>query len=227
MAITKFKITRLPIRANLKLSGGLLPLNQEYHISQQATMTVDVFDRGVPYDDFGFKLGNDGGDWSPEYKCTINALVNINTPEITPNNLFVTTGGQRSLAGDIIWNTSTDRVTIVSITGDGYLVINGSRANEGQTYFVYELVNLIFVSTAGIETQNAVTTIVLLPANANENGVNANIIITTTGNLKGTIGEDDGSEYVSGTLTQRLGLNPSISGQTGGVTIIQGTLTTV
>lgn len=227
MSITKFKITRKPVRADLKISGGLVPLNQEYHISQQATMTVDVFDRGVPYDDFGFKLGNDNGDWSPEYKCTINALVNVSTPEITPNNLLVATGGQRNLAGDVIWNTSTDRIKVVSISSEGYLVINGSRAIIGQTYFVYDFINLIFVSTANIISQNVATTITLLPSNDSGDGVNADIVITTTGNLQGTIGETDATETVTGVLTQRLGLNPSISGQTGGVTIVIGTLIAV
>jgi len=228
MAITKFKITRKPVRADLKLAGGLLPLNQEYHISQQATMTVDVFDRGVPYDNFGFKLGNDNGDWSPEYQCTINALVSVSTPEITPNNLFVATGGQRNLAGDIVWNTSTDRIKVVSISGDGFLVVNGSRAIIGQTYFVYEFINLIFVSTASIETQNVVTTITLLPSNDSGDGVNADIVITTTGNLRAVINDlETTDELVTGTLTNRLGLNPSISGQTSGVSIVIGTLTVV
>ena len=189
MAITKFRITQLPSLASLKISGGIVPLNQEYHISQQAQMTVEVFDRGVPYDTFKFQLGNDGGDWSPSYVCTINAHVNVGTPSITPNDLFVATGGQRSLNGDIIWNTSTDRIKLVSVTNPeyGYLVINGSQAVIGQTYSVSEFINLIFVSTANIYTQNVVTTITLLPSNADGDGSNADIVITTTGNLAGTI----------------------------------------
>lgn len=189
MAITKFRITQLPSLASLKISGGIVPLNQEYHISQQAQMTVEVFDRGVPYDTFKFQLGNDGGDWSPSYTCTINAHVNVGTPSITPNALYVATGGQRNLTGDIIWNTSTDRIKLVSVTNPqyGYLVINGSQAIIGQTYSVSEFINLIFVSTANIYTQNVTVTLVLLPSNSNEDGSNVNITITTTGNLSGTI----------------------------------------
>lgn len=222
MAITKFKITRLPVRASLKLSGGTLPLNQEYHISQQAQMTVDVFDRGEPYDDFGFKLGNDNGDWSPEYNCTINALVDAGVPTITPVNISVPTAGTRDITADIVYTASTDRIVLKSITGLGYLNINGSRAIVGNTYYLYDFVNVIFVSIANIESQNEVTTVVLTPENGTQTGADANIVLTTSGNLRGVV-DINNDELV--TVTGTLIWKPSkLIGQINGSSTVSGTL---
>ena len=87
MAIIKFKITRLPKRAILKVDAVPMVLGQEYTIPQQAQMTCDVSDLGVPYDDFGYKLGNDKNIWSAEYKCTVNANVDTGAFIIT-NEVF-------------------------------------------------------------------------------------------------------------------------------------------
>lgn len=226
MAITKFKISRLPLVGSLKISGGNVPLNQEYHISQQNAMTFEVFDRGVPYDTFGFRLGNDYGDWSPEYNCTINALVNSSTPLINSVNLSVATAAQTDITADIVWNDSTDRFTIVSIVGNGYLLINGSIAVVGQVYYVSDITTIIFVSISNIDAQNDQTTIVLTPANSNETGPAANIVLTTSSNLRGIINPnpDEADEYVFGTLIIKT-YNPLIQGEINGIATVNGNLT--
>jgi hypothetical protein len=203
MAITKFKITRLPIRADLKVLAAFVPLNQEYHISQQSDMTIDVSDRGVPYDSFGYKLGNDNGDWSPEYNVTVNALTDSGTPSLTPYSTTIPTAGSLDITANIVTNDDTDRFTVISITGNGYLILNDSIVDIGDVIFLYQLIELIFVSTASILSQNVVTTITLKPSNVDGDGANADIVITTTGNLHGSIviNDNDTDQIVSGTLT--------------------------
>lgn len=200
--ITKIKITRLPVRAQLKLLAVAVTLDQEIHISQEPDLTIDVSDRGVPYDNFGFRLGNEEGDWSPEYKASINANINVGTPNIPHANIDIATLGNLDITANINYNNSTDRIKVESISSNGYITINGSKAIVGKTYMTYEFLNIIFIATAGLESQNAVTTIVLLPGNKDGDGLSANIILTTTGNLRGSISnEDNDTDLITGVLT--------------------------
>lgn len=186
--ITKIKITRLPVRADLKLSAVLVTLDQEMHVSEESNLTVDISNRGVPYDNFGFRLGNDTGDWSPEYKATINGQVNTNTPDIPTANTNVATLGTIDLTASIVPNDSTDRIKVESVNPNyGNLIINGSKAIIGKTYMIYEFINIFFDSTAPLTSQNITTVIALLPGNKDGDGASTNINITTTGNLQGTI----------------------------------------
>ena len=186
--ITKIKITRLPLRADLKLSAVLVTLDQEIHISDESNLTVDIAGRGVPYDNFGFKLGNDTGIWSPEYKATINGDVNTSTPDIPTAEIDIATNGSLDITSSIVPNDSTDRVKVVSVSPNyGFFVINGSRAVVGKTYMLYEFINLFFNSNVNLASQNLVTAINLLPGNKDGDGAAVNINITTLGNLQGSI----------------------------------------
>lgn len=186
--ITKFKITRLPTRAVLKISTVLIVLDQEYHISEQADMTVDISDRGVPYDNFDFKLGNDEGAWSPEYKATVNGQVDVNAPDIPYVETIVPTALATDITSSFVFNTSTDRIKIMDIDPKyGDIIINGNDIVIGQTYMIWEFVNVIFVSTASIISQNMTTTISIRAGNKNEFSVANDIDITTKGNLQGSI----------------------------------------
>jgi hypothetical protein len=182
MAITKFKISRLPQRAELRLLGGLIPLNQEYFISQQSDMTVDALDRGVPYDSFGFKLGNDNGDWSLEYSIIINALVNVFDPEVTTIILEGIIDESSDVTANFVFNDSTDRVTIDSITQSENFYINGILAQVGKTYMLYDFINLSIIPTNVNGTEIYVT-----PKNNTTNGTSTLFEVTIKGNLIGAI----------------------------------------
>ena len=114
--ITKFKITKLPLRAILKISSIPVVLNQEYHISEQENMTCDITERGVPFDEFLFQLGNDNGIWSNVSKSVINVQVDSNTPTVILTDLTIAYKETIDITGNFNFNTSTDRVIITSIS---------------------------------------------------------------------------------------------------------------
>jgi len=186
MAIIKFKITRLPKRAILKVDAVPMVLGQEYTIPQQAQMTCDVSDLGVPYDDFGYKLGNDKNIWSAEYKCTVNANVDTGAFIITNEVFDVTINNTTAIP--ITLEDQVDRITIVSHSPKyGELLINGSQAILGKTYMRYNYFNLQFSSNANLDTQNIES--ILSYTKGNKNGTSSACTYTfkTTANLSGSI----------------------------------------
>ena len=186
--ITKFKITRTAKRAVIKISTVSIVVDQEYPITEQANMTIDVTERGVPFDTFGFKLGNGNGSWSPEYTATIKGEVNTSTPAIPYVETLIPTTGQTDITSSFVFNTSTDRIKINGINPKyGNLLINGSDVILGKTYFKYEFINVIFSSTAELTSQSITSSITIQAGNKNEFAVANNIDITTKGNLQGSI----------------------------------------
>jgi len=193
--ITKFKVTIPPLDANLKIDGVAVVKNQEYPISKQADMTLDVLGRAVPYDTFRFKVGNDDANWSAEMTATINVQVNNQTPVVTLLDIFIPTTISASgesypyiINSQVSFNDSTDRYKIDLISPkDGYIAINGQNAKIGVTYRLCDLVTMAFVSTAAIDSKNALTTIYISPGNVNEWGASTPLNITTKGNLSSVI----------------------------------------
>lgn len=167
MPVTKFKITRAPKRATLNILGVAFVLNQEYSIFNQNSMTVEALERGVSYDDFGFKLGNENGVWSPEYKCTVNVQVGSGTPTFTSFQLATTLYTEIDITNNFIFDANTDRVWLTSITpGKGTLMINGSPARTSKYYKLYDFKNVKFTPYDNIESQNSTVVITLRVGNA-------------------------------------------------------------
>jgi len=152
--ITKFKITRVPKTAVIEISSVAIVLDQEYPISSQTDMTIAISGTGVPYDDFGYKLGNEDSSWSREINAVINANVETNTPEITPLDLLVTTNGTLDILPSIVTNSSTDKIRIVEINPkQGNLIINGSNVVDGQIIFISNLISSVFRSQIDVNTK--------------------------------------------------------------------------
>lgn len=186
--ITKFKIIELPLRASIQIDAIDVVINQEYHVTKQETMTVDVTDRGVPYDSFMYQLGNENGDWSQPLKATINAEVNNSTPIVTANQLTVPTVSNTDITADIVFNDSTDRVEIVDIDPKfGDLYADGQKLAVSSQIMLYKFKNVIFKSRAPLTSQEVTTTFTLRAGNSIGWGPTADIDITTTGNLHGII----------------------------------------
>ena len=184
MALTKFKITELPISTNILLKIAEIPvvLNQEYSRSQQSLLTADALNRGVPLGFFKFQIGNDNGIWSIEYVASISAAVNVFTPEVITTNILTETNLITLINPFLIFKSSTDRVRIHSIIGEQGFYVNGTLAIIGKTYFLYEFINVIFI---GYDV-NA-TVINLIPANATTSGAITPLIINIKNNLSGII----------------------------------------
>jgi len=160
MAITKFKITRAPNRATLNILGVAFVLNQEYSIFNQNSMTVEALERGVSYDDFGFKLGNENGIWSPEYKCTINAQVNTGTPISVSFEVDTTLYHELDITNDFIFDNNTDRVWITAMTpGKGTLTVNGNPVIFFKPYRLYLFKEVKFIAYDNIYSQNSTAVI--------------------------------------------------------------------
>ena len=107
--ITKFKITRLPIRASLTIDGIDVVLDQEYSITKQEVMVATAYSKGNPYDDFLFRVGNNDGLWSNEAKCTINVNTTLVMPSCTPIVVNIQSGEENDLSGPIpiVWEDWT------------------------------------------------------------------------------------------------------------------------
>jgi hypothetical protein len=160
MAVTKFKITRAPNRATLNILGVAFVLNQEYSIFNENSMTVEAFERGVSYDDFGFKLGNENGIWSPEYKCTINAHVNTGTPISVSFEVDTTLYKEIDITDDFIFDDKTDRVWITEMTPvKGTMTVNGNPVIFFKPYRLYLFKNVKFVPYDDIDSQNSTTVV--------------------------------------------------------------------
>lgn len=195
MAIIKFKITRLPKRAALKVDAVPMVLGQEYAISQQAQMTCDVSDLGVPYDDFGYKLGNDTSVWSPEYKCTINANVEDLPITISSDNYNVALNEVTPIAFTL--ENQSDRIIITNHNPKyGELYINGSQAILGKVYMRYNFVNLSFHSNYDLDSQNVVSVINYQKGNKTGYVSGSTMSFTSTANIAGIINSDTTSTGV-------------------------------
>jgi len=160
MPVTKFKITRAPKRAQVNILGVAFVLDQEYSIFNQSSMTVEAFERGVSYDDFGFKLGNENGVWSPEYTCTINAQVNNGVPISVSFQVDTTLYMEIDITDDFIFDNNTDRVWITEMTpGKGTLTVNGNPVIFFKPYKLYLFKNVKFVAYDDIDSQNSTTVV--------------------------------------------------------------------
>jgi len=167
MAVTKFKITRAPKRAQVNILGVAFVLDQEYSIFNQSSMTVEAFERGVSYDDFGFKLGNENGVWSPEYTCTINAQVNNGVPISVSFEVDTTLYMEIDITDDFIFDNNTDRVWITEMTpGKGTLTVNGNPVIFFKPYKLYLFKNVKFIAYDDIDSQNSTTVVSFRVGNA-------------------------------------------------------------
>jgi len=202
MAITKFKITRALERATLKIATVDYVLDQEYPIYQQSEMVTTVDNVGVPFDSFGFKLGNNDNVWSPEYNCNINAQVLNGTPTIPVNPL-----NQSHLLNEIIditsifiFDNNTDRIVFTEkiLPGYGKIVINGIDLVIGQPYFLYEFTNVLFYSNYLGTLQNVVSSYLFKVGNVNELSAEYQLNMNSSANLQVSI--DTETEITGGVL---------------------------
>lgn len=160
MAISNFKISRAPKRCVMTVDGSGVIIDHSYPISLQNTIVVTASSKGVPYDDFGFKVGNDDQVWSQEYTCKVNALTNSGTPSFTNSIIDIAINEQVDISANFVFDDSTDRIKIVSINPKhGDLLVNGLPMVIGKTYMLYEFINIKFISIYHDSEANVATTI--------------------------------------------------------------------
>lgn len=146
--INKFKITRLPERALLQINGVDVVLNQEYSIVQQADLVATVYNRGEPYDNFGYRLGNSENILSAEINCIINALVNTGTdPSFLDLDIDVDINVSTDILSSFVFDDFTDRVKFTAVVNiHGQFLINGEPVISEQWYMLYEIETMEYVS---------------------------------------------------------------------------------
>lgn len=211
MPITKFKITRAPIRATIEIEAVPFVLNQEYPIAKQSQMVAKVTGVGVPYDSFGFKLGNNNNVWSAEYNCKINANVGAGLPVNSNIDIDIKLNEITDLTPLFVFDSNTDRIRFTDSSSSPYgaITINGSPMQLNKTYYLYEFINVKWVSAYFGTLQNVLATRTFQVGNKNSWSPNYNINLQSTANLMGTaemnginLGDDDISPVnVTGTLT--------------------------
>jgi len=207
MAITKFKITRAPIRATLEIASVSVVVGQEYPISQQAQMVAKVTNVGVPYDDFGFRLGNSNNIWSEEFDCTIN----VNVDGVSPTVPFPVMNHYHYLNQDanidFIWsfNDSTDRIRFTQAVAPQYgtLRINGLNMILNKTYFLYEFIKVVWHSEYYGILQNVSCKLNFQVGNVNEWSPEYELNFYSSANMIGVIDmlPLNDTEEPDGTLT--------------------------
>ena len=191
MAISLFKITRVPKRSTLEVDGNLVVLNSVFHISKQESLVIKTQGRGVPYDDFGLRLGNEQEEWSKEYKATINVDVEAGTPTSSNPTASYPANDVSEAYTDMAFDTKTDRMLIDSYSAPKYGVLtlaNGTPLEVGKIYMLYELAGLLFKAENIGSIQNPVTTISFKVGN--KDGMNATVFtftVTLSANLHGII----------------------------------------
>lgn len=196
MPITKFKITTLLERATLVIAGNPYVLDQEYPITQQSQMVASITDIGVPYDTFGFKLGNENEIWSEELFCNINAQVlpgyaGVNTNPIDHIHLL------NEFTEDIryLWefNNSTDRIIFTEklLPQYGILKINDIEMVINQVYFLYEFINVTWSSSYQGLLQNVISTIKYRVGNIQQLSLPLTINFISSANLQGISQRED------------------------------------
>jgi hypothetical protein len=192
MAITKFKITTAPERAILQIANVDYVLNNEYSLSQQDQMSCDISNVGVPYDQFGYKLGNQNDIWSDEFFCTINALVETNTPQLSlsiidvPHKLNEITS---ELSPLFDFDNNTDRIIFTEKTLPQYgsLRINNIEVVINQVYFLYQFENVFWYSSYVGLLQNVVSSFKFRVGNIDELSSEIILNFNSSGNLQGVI----------------------------------------
>lgn len=191
MAITKFKITTPTLRATLDIATFPYVLNQEYPIAQQSQMVAGIVDVGVPYDRFGFRLGNDDDVWSEECFCTINAQVLGGTPTMpfNPMNHQHYLNEIASISFIFSFDDNTDRIIFTEkvLPQYGKIVINGIDMVIGQTYFLYEFINVFWHSSYQGLLQNVVATYKFKVGNINELSSEITLNFNSSANLQGVV----------------------------------------
>lgn len=213
MPITKFKITRAPVRATLEIETVPFVLDQEYPIAKQAQMVAKVSGIGVPYDNFGFKLGNDNGIWSPEYNCTINANVGAGAPSCNDIDIDVELFALTNITSLFVFDDNSDRIqfTEESLPRYGTLKINGIDLIVNKIYYKYEFLKVFWFAEYNGLLPNVVSTLKFRFGNKDIWGLDCTLTLTSTANLQGIINvdpltDDDFSQptvYAEGTLTNK------------------------
>ena len=199
MAISKFKITRAPKRALIKIEGVDYVLNQEYAIHLQSAMQILVDNIGEPYDNFGFKLGNPNNTWSQEYNATINALVDVGTPFLANLDISVKGNEVTDITSLIIFDDYTDRFKVVQLSPNyGAILINDSQVVLNKTYMLYDIDSIDFSSNHTLIEQNIVTTMTCAVGNKDGWVANSTINLISSANMTGS---SDSVITVTGTLT--------------------------
>lgn len=201
MPITKFKITTAPPLTSLKVNAFPVVINQEYTMAQQSFLTAEFVGAGVPYDIFGFKLGNDDNSWSPEYFCTINVNVNSGAITIDDTTVFISLNRTTDVSSAIVFDDNTDRImfTINPNPSYGKLRINGIDMQLNKEYFLHQYINVEFISDYTGLLQNVSHDISFKAGNKDGFSTNHVLSLVSTSNMKALIGS--GSTITLANLT--------------------------
>jgi hypothetical protein len=202
MAITKFKISRSPLKSSILIEGVEHVINQEYSIAKQADIDIVTTGVGLPYDSFGYKLGSNDGNWSNEVNAVINVNVDAGTPVFGGLALDIAGNDITDVTASFVFDQYTDRIKFLATAFYsklyGIFLINDVEVLLGDVYFISDIVTLKFLSTHSGDVQGATTSFRIQPENHLISGLITTIDFISTANLHCEI---NGQTTITATLT--------------------------
>tara|TARA_A100000172_G_C3044260_1_gene111863 strand:- start:49459 stop:50376 length:918 start_codon:yes stop_codon:yes gene_type:complete len=150
MAITHFRISKLPERVTCLKNGVAITLNQSYPLAEQNEITYDnqTGFKNEFLDSMQIEVSENESQWSNPSTVAIKELVGINTPESAELIVTASKNANYDFSGIAI-NNSTDRIRIEAIEGYGTLTLNGDPVFVGDIIYNYQLSLLVFATDNG------------------------------------------------------------------------------
>lgn len=149
-----FQITKLPIRAKLKLNGSLIALNSFYDLSESANIVVDNDSgiKGEPFDSFTYKIKEDDVVSKNTGTVTINfETLKTGIPTLVNAEKTIYTGESFLFDSLVLPQDRFDRIKIKSIVGNGVWEYNNAPVIVGSSYMFYDLIDkLVFIANQTI-----------------------------------------------------------------------------
>jgi hypothetical protein len=154
MSYSKFKIEQGPKRIELripKVAGDpnppLFEKGTEYDMDLESEIiwNPNVGYPGEPLDKFTYRIKPDeNSNWSPPIPFVINVPPVPGTPSCQNRSTLVSQGFTNQITESFIFDTSTDRIRIDSIEGQGTLYIDNMPVEIGRAYMIYEFKNISY-----------------------------------------------------------------------------------
>lgn len=147
MAITTFRISKLPSRVDCLKNAVAATLNTSYPLAEENQISFDNQSgfKGEFLDEMEIEVSEDGILWSPSAIVKIKELVGVNTPESVNETVTGAKNTDYALYGlsKFPINNSTDRIKIASILGYGTFKRNGIPLTVGTVVYMHELPDIL------------------------------------------------------------------------------------
>lgn len=197
MAVSKFKIARLPFRSSLFIEGSPVVLNQLYPITSQANLVVVTSGIGTPYDSFEFQLVGDDGSSTLSYACAINTKAEVGA--INTNDLSYNVPKNELTIIPVVFESTVSKVIFNSyVNKKGNILIDGDELVLGQVYHRYQLNNISYLTTYSEDGIDITTTVNMEKFNDAEASEIVTLSLISTANISSSI---TGEALLTGTLT--------------------------